>query len=71
MQAVRRGEYWLGDGQWWANPNHDAAVEAMRLALDTAATGRLSIQAKNDIAERFSYKAIGELSKKTLGIIKD
>jgi hypothetical protein len=66
MQAVRSGEYLHGDGQWWANPDHDAAVEAIRLAPGSSASKRLAVQARNDIAERFSYKAIGELSVKTL-----
>jgi glycosyltransferase involved in cell wall biosynthesis len=71
MQAVRNGEYLNGDGQWWANPDHDAAVEAMRLAPGSSANKRLAVQARNDIAERFSYKAIGELSMRTLRGVTD
>jgi hypothetical protein len=71
MQAVRSGEYHHGDGQWWANPDHDAAVEAMRLAPGSSANQRLAAQARKDIAERFSYKAIGELSIRALSGVTD
>ena len=34
MIPVGNGEYPQGAGQWWAEPDHDAAVEAMRWAVD-------------------------------------
>ena len=34
MIPVGKGEYPQGAGQWWAEPDHDAAVEAMRWAVD-------------------------------------
>ena len=38
MRAVLPGEYLFGHGQWWAEPDHDAAVEAMRFVGTAAPT---------------------------------
>src|SRR5262249_10139940 len=37
MRRVERGEYLHGDGQWWAQPDHDFSVDALR---QVAAQGR-------------------------------
>jgi len=46
MREVRHGEYPFGHGQWWAEPDHDAAVAAMRFV------GRASDEALASIGER-------------------
>jgi glycosyltransferase involved in cell wall biosynthesis len=63
MRAVAPGEYVLGDGQWWADPEHDAAVDALRLCInEPARRDRLAAAAARDIAENNSFEVIGRRS---------
>ena len=63
MRAVQRDEYVSGGGQWWAEPNHEAAVEAMRAAVGSPArSAALARKAKADMAALFSREMVGTLS---------
>jgi hypothetical protein len=55
----RRGDYMYGGGQWWAEPDHDAAVSAMRRAAITRRTSRACHCARRDIMRDYSFAAIG------------
>jgi glycosyltransferase involved in cell wall biosynthesis len=60
IRRVRAHDYPYGEGQWWAEPDHDTAVEAMRIAYrDAALRRRLGERARQDIAARFASTVIG------------
>lgn len=64
MAEVDKHAYRYGGGQWWAEPDHDAAVEAMRRAAANAAeVQHLAARARADIAQNFSFEAIGRIAK--------
>ena len=65
MRAVGPGEYPYGEGQWWAEPDHDAAVEAMRF-VGTAADSALAAlggQAATDTNRDFSLERVGAIAR--------
>ena len=67
MRRVALHDYPQGEGQWWADPRHDAAVDAMRTAYrDAALRRRLGDRARQDI-ERFSLRAVGHRMASLLG----
>ncbi len=60
MQAVREGEYVAWQGQWWAAPRHDDAVDALRLAEDSGALrARLGAAARSHVATELSNERVG------------
>jgi glycosyltransferase involved in cell wall biosynthesis len=60
MRAVARDEYPGGAGQWWADPLHEAAVEAMRrLRERPALQAELGARARRDVRSAFSHEAVG------------
>ncbi len=60
MRAVEPFEYHYGTRQWWAEPDHEAAVEALRMAAsDSATAARLVERARSDMDAGFSPAAIG------------
>jgi glycosyltransferase involved in cell wall biosynthesis len=60
MQQVREGEYVEWQGQWWANPRHDDAVSALRLASSSSEMrSRLGEAARQFIKSELSYKEVG------------
>ncbi|MGC2780795.1 MAG: glycosyltransferase [Bradyrhizobium sp.] len=62
MVAVGRTEYPHGAGQWWAEPDHEAVVEAMRWTVDHAdEAGRLAHKGKEHIRSNFSREAIAHV----------
>jgi GT2 family glycosyltransferase/glycosyltransferase involved in cell wall biosynthesis len=62
MKAVGRDEYVCGAGQWWAEPDHAASVEAMRLAVThPSLVAKLSDRARQDIERDNSYERVGRL----------
>jgi glycosyltransferase involved in cell wall biosynthesis len=64
MIEVGRSGYMYGGGQWWAEPDHDAAVDAMRRAAANAADVRsLAARAREDIMRDYSLEAIGKIVK--------
>jgi hypothetical protein len=67
MRRVQPHEYPYGEGQWRAEPRHDAAVDAMRTAYkDAALRHRLGAQARQDMA-RFAPRAVGRRMASLLG----
>jgi hypothetical protein len=64
MVAVGKGDYMYGGGQWWAEPDHDAAVSAMRRAAANATDIQsLAVCAREDIMRNYSFAAIGRTVK--------
>jgi glycosyltransferase involved in cell wall biosynthesis len=62
-RPLQRGEYYQGDGQWWAEPDHAAAVEAMRLAASgSTAMAQLGSRAREHIRTHYAYEATGALA---------
>jgi glycosyltransferase involved in cell wall biosynthesis len=60
MCRVGDDEYLCSAGQWWAEPDHDAAVEALRTAAQNSNRLRqLARQARNDMARNNSYARVG------------
>jgi glycosyltransferase involved in cell wall biosynthesis len=67
MRRVAKGEYLFGDGQWWAEPDHSAAVEALRMAASQSAhVKRLETQARVDMLQNHSYARVGDLLLKAV-----
>ncbi|MCC6888185.1 MAG: glycosyltransferase [Hyphomicrobiales bacterium] len=67
MRALARGQYCYGEGQWWAEPDHDAAVAALRLAITRSTrVSALAQRAKAHMARYHSFERIGRLSIATL-----
>jgi glycosyltransferase involved in cell wall biosynthesis len=64
MKAVAAGEYPHGAGQYWAEPSHDAAVAAMRLAASTTSkVEQLGRQARADIGRLYSLERTAEIAR--------
>ena len=64
MVGVGKGDYMYGGGQWWAEPDHDAAVSAMRRAAANATDIQsLAVCAREDIMRDYSFAAIGRTVK--------
>ncbi|WP_160122038.1 glycosyltransferase [Rhodovarius lipocyclicus] len=62
FRLVRVGaeEYPEGSGQWWAEPDHDAAVEGLRaLARDAGLRARLGEAARQAIAAHCAPEVVG------------
>ena len=63
MKPVQPGEYLLGEGQWWAEPDHEAAVEALRLAFKrSSVTQELAGKGMADIGHTSSFERIGRVA---------
>jgi glycosyltransferase involved in cell wall biosynthesis len=64
MAEVGKQAYIHGAGQWWAEPDHDAAVSAIQQAHSNRSDiQRLASRARADIAQQYSFDAIGNLVK--------
>ncbi|MCB1501697.1 MAG: glycosyltransferase family 4 protein [Bauldia sp.] len=65
MRAVRPGDYPFGEGQWWAEPDHDAAVEALRFvgAASESALAAIADRAAADTARTNSLERVGALAR--------
>jgi len=62
-KRVEAGEYYKGEGQWWADPNHDAAVAAMRRAASGSADmRRMGERAREHIRQSYSYESVGKIA---------
>jgi hypothetical protein len=60
MRQVREGEYVAWQGQWWADPRHDDAVSALRLAEGSSEMrSRLGQAARQFIKSELSYEEVG------------
>lgn len=67
MREVADGEYLRGARQWWAEPDHSAAVEALRAAVNQPSLAeRLAARARLDIEQGNSYARIGDLLIKAI-----
>jgi glycosyltransferase involved in cell wall biosynthesis len=68
MGPVRRGEYVYCDGQSWAEPDKDAAVEAMRRVFyDPAERERRATAGKAFVEEHYGRPKIGRIAAARLG----
>jgi glycosyltransferase involved in cell wall biosynthesis len=67
MVRVRTGEYPFGEGQWWAEPDMDEAVSALRDVADSAIIrGRIGSAARHYVAKHLSFPLIGSVIKERL-----
>jgi glycosyltransferase involved in cell wall biosynthesis len=67
VRALKPHDYLNGQGQYWAEPDHDAVVEAMRWIVDHAeAADAIGRRAKAYIAEHHSFERVGRLVANTL-----
>lgn len=67
MRAVEDGEYIYPHGQWWAEPDHEAAVEAMRWAVaNPGPAKRLADRGRESILASYSPAAIGRIVMEAL-----
>ncbi|HVY19591.1 MAG TPA: SEC-C metal-binding domain-containing protein [Bauldia sp.] len=67
MRALKRGDYITGTGQWWAEPDHTAAVEAMRWAVGhRSEADALAHRARKDIARSYSFEHVGAMATAAL-----
>jgi glycosyltransferase involved in cell wall biosynthesis len=53
-------------GSTWAEPDHDSAVEALISSFDPNLRERLGEQARRDMDERYSPRAVAEVVEKRL-----
>jgi glycosyltransferase involved in cell wall biosynthesis len=64
MAEVGKQGYIYGAGQWWAEPDHDAAVAAIRRAHSNGSdVKRLASRAREDIMQQYSLAAVGRIAK--------
>jgi glycosyltransferase involved in cell wall biosynthesis len=64
MVEVGKQAYVHGAGQWWAEPDHDAAVAALQRAYANASDiERLANRARADIMQQYSFDAVGRIVK--------
>jgi glycosyltransferase involved in cell wall biosynthesis len=67
MIKVEGDQYPYGEGQWWADPNLDEAVAAMRKVVsDSALVRRLSDAARDYVAVHLSPEQIGRRMRQRL-----
>ncbi len=67
MIRVRRGEYPFGEGQWWADPDVDEAVSALRGVEGSASLReRVGTEARRHVAKHLSHPLIGSVIKNRL-----
>ncbi len=69
---VGEGEYPFPEGQVWADPDEDQAIELMRRLVDDPALGReIGARARRHMAEEFSAAAVGAGIAERVGRILD
>ncbi len=67
MIRVRRGEYPFGEGQWWADPDLDEAVSALRSVEGSSSLReRVGTEARRHVAKYLSHPLIGSVIKNRL-----
>jgi glycosyltransferase involved in cell wall biosynthesis len=67
MRRLAKGDYLQGDGQWWAEPDHSAAVEALRTAAyQPMLAERLGKRARLDILQNNCHTRVGDLLVKAV-----
>ena len=74
LKPLIKGDYPFGDGQHWFEPNHEAAVEAMRVCLrDNEKRVEKALLGKKMISEKYSAENLGAIYYerfKSIGITK-
>lgn len=72
LQSLAPGDYPFAEGQRWAEPDHDAAVETLRkLAADEALRARIGANGARRMREAFSCARIGKLAGARLSEVYD
>lgn len=72
MRRVADGEYIAGEGQWWADPKHESAVESFRRAAnETNIRTKLGAAAKADVRQYLSYQRVGSLMAEGLDELRN
>ena len=67
MRKVLPEDYQFGRGQWWAEPSHEAAVEAIRWVVENPAKAQaLGETARSHMAANYSFEAVGRTLKAAL-----
>jgi glycosyltransferase involved in cell wall biosynthesis len=62
--AEVKSDYIYGRGQWWAEPDHQAAVEAMRQAASNGSEIQSrTMRARADIMDKYSVQAVAKIVK--------
>ena len=68
MVPVGRDRYPYWYGQYWADPVHEAAVEALRFAVSgSEEIERLTDRARADIRDGYSVTSVGRIARDALG----
>jgi len=64
MARVNKDDYIYSRGQWWAEPDQEAAVEAMRQAASNESEIQSrAMRARADIMDKYSVQAIAKIVK--------
>lgn len=64
MIEVQKGQYPFGEGKWWADPNIDEAIAAMRQLNSEPEIGtRLGLAARAHIAKHLAIEKVGQRMK--------
>ena len=63
---LKENDYFTIDGYHWADPNHDYAVKAMRIAAQMKCTEPLSEAMSKQVYNHFSEAAVGKMMKELL-----
>ena len=67
MVPVRKDQYPHGEGRWWADPDEDEAIEAMRsLHAQSDLRHQLGKVAQQTIADKLSLSGIGKVIARRL-----
>ena len=70
LRPLESYEYPWSEGQLWAEPDHDAAVEAMRRAVASPAEGKMRGEAARDyVLKHYSTAAVGKAMRDRLDVL--
>jgi glycosyltransferase involved in cell wall biosynthesis len=70
MQQLKKDDYVLWQGQWWAEPSHDHAVAAIRQAKSRTLRQKLGVRARRDVADALSFERVGAIMQKLIEVSK-
>ena len=66
MQQLKENDYVFWHGQWWADPDHDHAVAAMRQAENASLRDKLGARARNDVADTLALDHVGSIMRRLI-----
>lgn len=66
MQRLEKDDYVFWHGQWWADPDHDHAVAALRQAESTTLREQLGARARSDVANTLSLDRVGSIMSRLI-----